>query len=185
MRGRMLSGLLLLFLCLFSVSCADSQENRSVPLSARDADISAISEATELSNEEAAVIYRALIDAGMSEGIKYVTEWEDPENGTFYRVRTSLDVFDVFIGDDGEISVRLPVTDSADEETALPLPETGDVALILNIRTKKYHVPECANVSKMSDDNKLAVFVADEKDMRALGYLPCSLCFTDDGTESE
>ncbi len=178
----MIAAAIMFAVCIVLIACTTGSADEIGTGTVRAADISLISAKTGLSEDMAEEIYMALLARGMSEGIKYVTEWTH-DGETFYRVRTDGQVFDVYLSD-GEIRIGampdMPSDDVKDEteapETELLLPPVGDIPVVLNIKTKKYHTPDCRFVSKMSEANKLDIKVADVNDLHPLGYVPCRIC---------
>ncbi len=51
----------------------------------------------------------------------------------------------------------------------------GTTTYILNVNTKKYHLPTCSSVEEMSEKNK-DTYTGDESSLIAKGYSPCSIC---------
>lgn len=65
---------------------------------------------------------------------------------------------------------RLRENESSAGSTAL-----GEQEYVLNINTKKFHLPTCSSVEQMEEANK-EVKVADREDIIADGYAPCQRC---------
>ena len=70
--------------------------------------------------------------------------------------------------------------ESEDWQAALGLGDENSEAApaelyIVNMKSKKFHDPECASVSDMEEKNKLE-FYGDEEDLVILGYIPCKRC---------
>lgn len=51
----------------------------------------------------------------------------------------------------------------------------GDYDYILNIRSKKFHYPDCESVAKMTEKNKSA-YVGNREKIIEMGYFPCGIC---------
>lgn len=66
--------------------------------------------------------------------------------------------------------------ESEKEETTISNQTDEEVRVyILNVNTKKFHLPTCSSVDSMSDKNKKEVEgTVDE--MKAQGYTPCARC---------
>ena len=61
-----------------------------------------------------------------------------------------------------------PVVDDKQEQAA-------ELTYILNTNTRKFHVPSCSSVKKMSDANK-ETFKGIRENLTAEGYSPCKIC---------
>ncbi len=184
MYKRILAALVALICSMSIFSCTDVSDGTET--SAADADAAYIASAIKLSEADARELYCRLLEAGMREGIKYITKWTSADGAVFYRLRTSEDVFELHQSGDGKLElVRVGSDESETEtptETELPLPLAGDIDIVINISSMKYHRPDCRSVSAMKEENKLSVSVADIDELAELGYSPCGICC---GTETE
>ena len=75
-----------------------------------------------------------------------------------------------------------PGDGSQEEEDALEETRTAlsnstreDCDYILNIHTKKIHLPDCSSVKSMDEDN-MAFYKGDEDGLLSRGYMPCGNC---------
>ena len=59
--------------------------------------------------------------------------------------------------------------------TALSNSNREDCDYILNIHTKKIHLPDCSSVKSMDEDN-MAFYKGDEDSLLSQGYTPCGNC---------
>ncbi len=185
-----------LFICVILAvfaSCGNGTDADTA--SVVDEDIALLAEKTGLDASEAGELYALLLAEGMQAGIKYVTDWTDGDGELFYRIRTSDEVFDVYLSggepvivlygegtESTEKETESEAESESESETELPLPPEGDIPVVINVRSKKYHAPDCASVEKMSTHNRLDLSVASLDDLAALGYEPCGAC---GGTASE
>ncbi len=187
MQKRALCAVFFAVLCVLFIGCASEIGSEGDTVAVRDSDIALISEKTGVSPEAAEEIYSSLLGYGMGEGIKYVTAW-DGKDGRFYRIRASVGVFDVYIEDGtfriAEYAPEMPDTDAVVADTLPPLPPEGDVHVVINVKSKKYHTPDCASASKISEENRLDAYVEDENALHPLGYAPCAVCYGENGGES-
>ena len=62
-----------------------------------------------------------------------------------------------------------------DTRTALSNSTREDCDYILNIHTKKIHLPDCSSVKSMDEDN-MAFYKGDEDGLLSRGYTPCGNC---------
>lgn len=62
-----------------------------------------------------------------------------------------------------------------DTRTALSNSTREDCDYILNIHTKKIHLPDCSSVKTMDEDN-MAFYKGDEDALLSRGYMPCGNC---------
>lgn len=62
-----------------------------------------------------------------------------------------------------------------DTRTAFSNSTSEDCDYILNIHTKKIHLPECSSVKSMDEDN-MAFYKGDENALLSQGYTPCGNC---------
>lgn len=182
---RILAAIFAVLCTLFScVSCDDVSNEPEA--SVADADAAYIASIIKLSDADARELYERLLEAGMREGIKYITKWTSADGTLFYRLRTSKDVFELYPSGDGTFELVRVKSDETETdtsaETELPLPRTGDIDIIINVKSMKYHHPDCRSVSAMKEENKLFISVADIDELEALGYSPCGICC---GTEAE
>lgn len=53
--------------------------------------------------------------------------------------------------------------------------QAAELTYILNTNTRKFHVPSCSSVKKMSDTNK-EIFKGIRENLTAEGYSPCKIC---------
>lgn len=73
-----------------------------------------------------------------------------------------------------------------EEPTEPPGKEPGGVssiALVVNVSSKKFHLPDCASVKTMSAKNRRDV-TADPQELIAEGYSPCANCRPDEAAAS-
>ncbi len=181
MYKRIVELLLAIIACSSVLSCKDASETE-ISVAASDANY--IAAVTKLSEDEALALYQNLIACGMSEGIKYITKWTEDDK-IFYRVRTSAEVLEIFPQEDGSfeiVPVLLAETDTA--ETEAQTQTSGGIAVVINVKTKKFHYPDCRSVASMKDENKLALSVADIGELYELGYSPCGICIYTEETSS-
>lgn len=75
-------------------------------------------------------------------------------------------------GEPGEI--QMP-GQTGNGEKAVMCPKEGAITYVCNRNTGKFHYPDCASVSKMSEKNKLEVTVTREE-VTDMGYVPCKNC---------
>ena len=61
------------------------------------------------------------------------------------------------------------------EEEPTPVKESPQRQYVANSRSKIFHLTSCADVSNMSDENKVLLYTTRE-DMLAQGYTPCGHC---------
>ena len=52
---------------------------------------------------------------------------------------------------------------------------SGNVTYVLNINTKKFHLPSCSSVRDMKDKNKKEVSCSRDE-VIDMGYVPCKRC---------
>lgn len=170
--------------CAIIISCKDGANEAET--SVADADAAYIVSATGLAENDARELYERLLGAGMHEGIKYISKWTSTEGIIFYRLRTSNDVFELYPSDEDKFEFIRIASDESETETSvtseLPLPLAGDIDIVINISSMKYHHPDCRSVAAMKEENKLFISVADIDELTALGYSPCGICC---GTETE
>ncbi|MBQ8589726.1 MAG: MBL fold metallo-hydrolase [Firmicutes bacterium] len=89
---------------------------------------------------------------------------------------------DIICVSDGE-SVTFTVEESSGREEFEPVGNTGagsgtnvsDIDYVLNTNTKKFHIPTCNSVDKMSEKNK-AYYTGTRDEVISLGYSPCGNC---------
>lgn len=53
--------------------------------------------------------------------------------------------------------------------------ETGDMTYILNIESKKFHMPSCSSAAKL-DESKKETYTGDRETLIGEGYSPCGSC---------
>ncbi len=64
---------------------------------------------------------------------------------------------------------------TADEEGEAASPENAAITYVCNRNTGKFHNPDCASVSKITEKNKLELTVTREE-VTDMGYVPCRNC---------
>lgn len=67
------------------------------------------------------------------------------------------------------------VTPEENEPSETPSDPNEENTYILNTNSKRYHLPTCSSVSKISNANK-GVFTGTEKSLSDQGYQPCGSC---------
>ena len=73
-----------------------------------------------------------------------------------------------------------------EDETDPPEKEIGgtsSTALVVNVSSKKFHLPDCASVKRMSAKNRRDV-IASPQELIAEGYSPCANCRPDEAAVS-
>jgi len=60
------------------------------------------------------------------------------------------------------------------EGADIPWPKLSDAAVVGNKKSRKYHLPTCSSVERMSPDNRVQFDSADAA--KAQGYEPCKVC---------
>lgn len=96
-------------------------------------------------------------------------------------LRTDLNGDILFISDGTTLTCYPEHMETA--ETSVPQANSHEetvafsehTAYILNIRSKKFHKPECDSVAKMSDKNRMT-FSGSREELLELGYEPCGGC---------
>lgn len=61
------------------------------------------------------------------------------------------------------------------EEEPTPVEEATQLQYVANSRSKIFHLPSCADVGNMSEENKVIVYTT-RQDLIAQGYTPCGHC---------
>lgn len=168
-----------------------------------EADVRYISDAFSLNTADSERLCLLLKNAGLQGGINAVMRYTDGITGQiFYRVHTDVNAVDVYFYSDGsvkmkngektclfaasdvmiDLSLSAP-TDTADVtadavsgDTDLPADTSGMIAFIVNKSSGKYHRPDCRGVGTMSEENKMTVYVKNESELLAKGYVPCGIC---------
>lgn len=68
------------------------------------------------------------------------------------------------------------ITVNGNQSTTVSNNDTSsEKTYILNINTKKFHIPSCSSVDSIKDKNK-KVFTGDREDVVSQGYSPCKRC---------
>lgn len=75
----------------------------------------------------------------------------------------------------GLLALVLALTASCGTSAAPPVQTTRQTTYILNLSSRKFHLPDCPSVDQMKDSNKLA-FTGSRDDLLARGYSPCLRC---------
>lgn len=73
------------------------------------------------------------------------------------------------------LSLMLALTPLAAEETSAAKENKVEITYVLNLNTKKFHVPYCSSVSDMKEKNKEFTTETREKVIEK-GYVPCKRC---------
>ena len=74
---------------------------------------------------------------------------------------------------DGSSSAAEVVSENPIETSGATASETK--IYILNIKTKKFHLPSCTAVDQMADSNKQE-YISSREDVINQGYTPCGIC---------
>ena len=67
------------------------------------------------------------------------------------------------------------VNEAVQEPAETAAPAAAEYTYIANANSKKFHVPNCSEVKKMKEANKI-VITATRDEMIAMGYSPCKRC---------
>lgn len=76
--------------------------------------------------------------------------------------------------EDSEIPDRVQPDETAEPDQTEPEGES-DYRYVANRKTKKFHLPSCASVSDMKEENKL-YFSGSREELIEQGYVPCKRC---------
>jgi len=76
-------------------------------------------------------------------------------------------------GDEKAVSEDQPITRGGGTESA---PEKHEMDYIVNVKTGKFHYPDCRGVRQMKESNKRYV-TCDRQELLDQGYESCGICF--------